>query len=210
MTRLRSAVLFLSLFVLMTSKNFAAGPLQPEHIHWSTESTLRSPDGRWTLYVKPSDADDDDADVYVSHAGNETRLQLLKLQRDAEVYWRPGQDQAVIVDEKSSNEYRLLVFDLKKPSERTALKLNREIARDVRERLQSGDQVTYYFPHVSRWVGKADALITVGTVTVHNGTGPFTAHCTGYISSLESQEIRSRLDEQALREKYGASCQIWP
>ena len=215
---LKSTILLLALLALVISKSFADGSLNPAHIHWSTPATLLSPEGRWMLHVKPSDADDEDADVYISRTGNQAQSQLFKLQRDAEVYWRADQDQMVVLDEKSSDEYRLLIFDLKKPSEHAALKLNGEIAQDIKEHLMSGDQehlmsgdqITYYFPRVSTWIGKADILTTVGAVTVHNGAGPFTAHCFGYIADVGSQQIKSRLNANELKEKYGTSCQIWP
>jgi hypothetical protein len=208
--RLYLTILLTSIFALYGLQKHADNSLRSAHIHWSTPSILRSPDGRWVLYVKPSHSEDDSANVYVSRAGTQSQLPLFRLQRDAEVYWRQGQDFVAIVDEKSSNEYRLLIFALKNPSEQSALALNAEIAQDVKQHLGSGNQIAYYFPHFSRWTGEGDFLATVGVVTVHNGSGPFTPHCFGYIADDESQKIKSRLSESDLKEKYGESCQIWP
>ena len=208
--KFKLTILLLSLLVLSAYKSFADGVLKSAHIHWSTSSAFLSSDHRWMLDVKPSYSEGDSADVYASRADSEARLLLFKLQRDAEVYWPPDQDQVVILDEKSSNEYRLLIFNLKRPSEKTASTLNGEIVRDIKEHLGSNEQIVYYFPGVARWIGKAASLVTVGAVTVHNGTGPFTAHCFGYVADLKSQKIMSELSKSNLKEKYGESCQIWP
>lgn len=208
--RLYAAVLLACIAALFGSQSRAEKLLKSSHIHWGTSSTLRSPDGNWMLYVRPASSGDGPADVYLSRTGTESRSLLFELQRDAEVYWRPTQGVVVVVDEKSSNDYRILVFTLRNPSEKSALVLNEKMAHNVRQSLGPDNQIVYYFPRLSQWSSSGDLIVTVGVVTARNGSGPFTAHCFGYIASDESQSIRSSLSESDLKEKYGASCQIWP
>lgn len=210
MKRLRLVFIFLALIALMSSSSFADKLPKSVHIHWSTPLTLRSPDGKWTLHVKPSNLDDGAANVYISENGNECRVQLFKLQRDAEVYWRTDQSRLVILDEMSSDTYRLLIFDLKRPSEPTALILNNKMAQDARVYLGASNQIIYYFPRISRWLGASDVVITVGIVTAHDGEGPFTLHCLGYIANITSQKIMLKLNQKELEQEYGSSCQVWP
>lgn len=187
----------------------ASEPLKSSHIHWSNASNLRSPDGRWTLSVRPASSGDGPAEVYLSSTGTGSRSHLFELERDAEVYWRPTGGVVVIDDERSSNDYRILLFTLNATSEKSALTLNEKISQDVKQRLGEGNQIAYYFPRFSQWANNGDLVIAVGAVTVRNGSGPFTAHCFGYMANGESQIIRS-LSESELKEKYGTSCQIWP
>jgi hypothetical protein len=194
----------------MSSNSLADRLPKSVHIHWSTRATLRSPDGKWTLYVKPSNQDDGAAKVYISDTHNKSRLQLFKLQRDAEVYWRADQSRLVILDEASSDTYRFLVFDPKRPLEPTALILNSKIAQDARAHLGAADQIIYYFPRISRWLGPSEAVIAVGIVTAHHGASPFTVHCLGYIANIESQKIKLKLNQKELEREYGSSCQVWP
>jgi hypothetical protein len=210
--QMRFYVAFLLAFVttFFGLQSRAAQPLKSSHIHWSTPSNLRSPDGKWTIYVRPANSGDAPADVYLSRIGTDFRSHLFELQRDAEVYWRPTGGVVVIGDQKSSNDYRVLVFILNAASQKSALVLNEKIAQDVKQRLGEGSQIAYYFPRFSQWSSDGHLVISVGVVTVRNGSGPFTAHCFGYIADAESQNIRSTLSESQLKEKYGASCQIWP
>lgn len=208
--RLYATVLLACIATFLSSQCRADESSKPEHIHWSTPSVLRSPDGKWLLYVRPVASEDAPADVYLSHKGTKSRSRLFELQRDAEVYWGTAQDVVVVVDEKSSDDYRILVFNLKNASEKGALVLNEKVVQNVKQRLGSENEIVYYFPRFSQWINNDGVLITVGVVTVHNGSGPFTARCFGYVASDESQSILSMLSENDLKEKYEASCQIWP
>jgi hypothetical protein len=204
-----AVVLLASVLALYDTHIRTGNPLKSEHIHWSNQSTLRSPDRKWVLTVQPSHSNDDSANVYISRVGGKARS-LFHLQRDAEIYWRSNYNQLVILDEKSSNDYRLMVFNLKEPSERAALTLNEAVHREITEQLKSGDQIAYYFPRFSGWIDNGDLLVAVGVVTVHDGSGAFTAHCFGYIANGDSLAIKSRPSESDLKEKYGVTCQIWP
>lgn len=190
--------------------NMSQSSPKSEHIHWSAPSTLRSPDGKWLLQVRSGVSENAPANVYLSHLKTEPGFRLFELQRDAEVYWRTTQDVLVVVDEKASNDYRILVFNLKNPSEKSALVLNEKLLQDVKKRLGSDNEIVYYFPRFSQWLRNGNAVIAVGVVTAHNGSGPFAAHCFGYIASDKSQSIQSTVSDSDLKRKYGASCQIWP
>lgn len=208
MTR-HAVILFATVLAILGSKSRGDTAPGSEHIHWSSQTTLRSPDGKWLLFVRPTHANDDPADVYISRIGGEMHP-LFQLRRDAEIYWRSQFDQLVILDEVTGDDYRLMVFHLDDPSERSALSLNSQISRDIRRRLSKNDQIVYYFPHFSGWTDNDDLVISVGVMTAHRGSGSFTSHCFGYVADGNLLQIKTRLSEATLKAKYGESCQMWP
>jgi len=204
----------LRLFFVIVLALLAEGPtikaqISPakRDIHWSEKSSSVSPDLKWRLEVSPQ-GEDGPAVVSIRRTTDETKHVLFRLQRDASVIWSPDSTSLMVEDRLFSDHYRLMLFHIpfQSQSEQKALSINRSVKAAVKRSLNPGEQINYYLPEAIGW-RDGHWLIAVGVTTVRGGSGPFTAHCLGFLVN-DRGVITQSLSDSQLKDKFGATCQM--
>ncbi len=184
---------------------------RPVSISWSDRAELRSPACKWIVSVNPdASGQDGPADLILQNVASDKSHLIAKVNRDAVIHWNPDGNGLLLEDMAYSDHYRLLLFDplSESSSESEATDLDKLIRKQVEENLGTSENINYLPRYVS-W-NRAGLIVSIGVVTIHGSSGPFTPHCYGFKIRVNPLSIAETLTEGQLKKEYKASCQIWP
>jgi hypothetical protein len=208
-----SLLLVVMMATVPAVKQHACSPVaKPVSISWSERSEFRSPNCKWIIAVNPgSTGGDGPADLVLKSAESGASHLIAKVNRDAIIHWSRDGNAFLLEDMAYSDHYRLLLFDplSESSSESEATSLDKLIRKKVEDSLGTNEQINYYLPRYVAW-STAGLVVSIGVVTVHGSSGPFTPHCYGFTVGTKPLTIRASLSSTELKKKYKTSCQIWP
>jgi hypothetical protein len=182
-------------------------------LHWSEPTKIVSPDHVWELAVLPVyDAKVNSSPVVVRKRGGGKANVVLKLERNANIYWG-SESRLLILDHGITNPPRILLFQLGLAGDVTRLRRTApDLDADIRGRLLRAlgrtEAVPFYVPTFASWTGSRLVLGVGGTV-VYKTTAPSMApYCYRVTLDSRTAKVESMVKESA--REHSTKCRIFP
>ncbi len=209
------------IFALLLSDELIAQcpttPTSHAQLQWSEATKLVSPNHSWEVEVRPVlNSNENESPVQLHRCERlSVPRTLLKLERNAEAYWRPDSKMLLIVNQPVANAGKVLLFESTSASpkaedlDNSSNQIDEVVKKRLSDELGYNRQIEFYLPQFVSWKS-ADLVIAVGGATTLGGAGTMTPYCYGFVIDSDTRRIRKMLSAKGLKAEFGKECQVSP
>lgn len=187
-------------------------PAFPAYLHWSRPTKTESPNHAWELRVFPGVRDGaNHSAVVVRKRGGGRAINVLTLERDANVYWG-DESRLLILDHPITIPRRILLFRLGSAGSVTRIRATPDLDADIRDRvlraLGRTADVAFYIPTFASWTGSRLVLRVGGTVIYKKTAPPMIAYCYRFTVNSRTAIVEGMTTEPT--GEHSKTCQFYP